>query len=143
MKQLKLIIFLVAMLLLVSFKTDGVLACRCAQPENLKVYHDRASLVFLGEVVEIGKELPPSGELSNFFEVKFKVKKWWKGGNAKEIIVLDTKSTCSPEFKKGKKWLVYAVGEHHTTNVCDGTVSLKNAEEHLKVLGEGSIPTEN
>lgn len=146
MKHTKIVTFFIILMLLMTWDIDRVLACRCAQPESLKVYQDRAALVFTGEVVEIGKELPESKGLNQVFEVKFKVLKWWKGGNTKEIIILDTKSTCSPGFEKGKKWLVYAVnagdtvGEAHTTNVCDGTLRLKDAKEHLKVLGAGKVP---
>lgn len=140
MKYFKIAIFFIAMMMLMTWSTNKVLACRCAQPESLKIYQDRAALVFTGEVIEIGEELPESKGLSQVFEVKFKVIKWWKGGSGKEVVILDTKSTCSPGFEKGKKWLVYAVGEAHTTNVCDGTLRLKDAQEHLKVLGKGTLP---
>jgi hypothetical protein len=141
MRYVKLAIFFILLMSLMAFDLNNVLACRCAQPESLKTYYDRATAVFVGEVVEIGDVLPPSGDLFQFFEVKFKVEKWWKGGDTKEVIILDTQSTCSPNFEKGKKWLVYATGERLKTNVCDGTVNLKIAKEHLKSLGVGKVPS--
>jgi len=124
---------------LMTFDLNSVLACRCAQPESLRDYYDRATAVFIGEVIEIGDKEP--GDVFHFRKVKIKVEKWWKGGNSKEITILDTESTCSPRFEKGKKWLVYAIGKSLTTNVCDGTLNLESAEEHLKVLGEGKKPS--
>lgn len=140
MKRTKVVIFFITIMMLMTWSIDKALACRCAQPESLRVYQDRATLVFTGEVIDIGEEIPESKGLSQVFEVKFKVLKWWKGGDSQQVIILDTKSTCSPGFEKGKKWLVYAVGEEHTTNVCDGTLRLKDAGEHLKVLGKGRAP---
>ncbi len=121
--------------------SDLTLACRCSPPETLRGYFDRASIVFVGQVVEKSKKLPPlTGETFNHHKVTFKVEKWWKGGDNKEITVIDTEWTCSPMFEVGQRWLIYANGERLKTNVCDGTIRFEVANDHLKVLGTGYLP---
>lgn len=93
--------------------------------------------VFAGEV--IGEE--KNGDVKTF---KFKVEKYWKGEDTKEIevFVYQTPRYQSP-FKDGEKFLVYAMGDEDgklTVSRCSRSRALEYAGDDIKQLGEGKTP---
>jgi len=96
-----------------------------------------STAVFAGEVT--GEE--KNGDIKTF---KFKVEKYWKGADRKEIeiFVYQTARYQSP-FKEGEKFLVYAVADDDgklTVSRCSRSRALEHAEDDLKQLGEGKTP---
>lgn len=93
--------------------------------------------VFAGEVIAEEKD----GDVKTF---TFRVEKYWKGGNKKEIevSVYQTARYQSP-FKEGEKFLVYALADEDgklSVSRCSRSRALENAEDDLKQLGEGKTP---
>lgn len=97
----------------------------------------QSKAVFLGEVVEEEKQ----GDNRSF---NFKVEKYWKGADAKnvEIQVYET-ARYQAWFKKGGKYLVYAAEDGEgvlRVGRCSRSRDAEYAEEDLRKLGEGKIP---
>lgn len=86
--------------------------------------------------------------------VKFKVKTWWKGDVAPEIVLVTdvtrnsdgttTNSSCNYDYRKRVDYLVFASGKvsELRTNYCSRTRPLAEAKEDLQVLGKGKEPVE-
>lgn len=96
-----------------------------------------STAVFVGEVT--GEE--KNGDVKTF---KFKVEKYWKGENKKEIeiFVYQTARYQSP-FKEGEKFLVYARADEEgnlTVSRCSRSRSMEYAEDDIRQLGEGKTP---
>lgn len=96
-----------------------------------------AKAVFAGEVVSEEK----NGDVKTF---KFKVEKFWKGEDKREIevFVYQTARYQSP-FKEGGKFLVYAMAGADgklTVSRCSRSRDLRYADEDLRELGEGKTP---
>jgi hypothetical protein len=137
--------------------TGGAAELRCPGRPGVTDAFSRATAVFSGEAVS--KEyrrvdLSASGGVGELevLAVKFKVKRWWKGGAAREAF-LYTSVTRTPgygisshaegfAFTKGESYLVYAYGppDRLRTNACTRTSLLARAGEDLHALGEGSAP---
>lgn len=97
----------------------------------------QSKAVFLGEVVEDEKQ----GDDRVFI---FKVEKYWKGANAKniEIQVYET-ARYQAWFKTGGKYLVYAAEDGRgilRVGRCSRSRDEESAAEDLRKLGEGKIP---
>ena len=132
---------------------------RCLRPASVTDAVSRATAVFSGEAVAKGYrrvDLSASGGVGEVevLAVKFKVRRWWKGGNSRDV-VLYTSVTKTPgvgvsslaedfAFRKGESYLVYAYGppEKLRTSACTRTSTLAQAEEDLRELGEGRAPKE-
>ena len=109
---------------------------RCL-PFTVKGALQHSTAVFAGEVT--GEE--KNGDIKTF---KFKVEKYWKGADRKEveIFVYQTARYQSP-FKEGEKFLVYAVADDDgklTVSRCSRSRALEHAEDDIKQLGEGKTP---
>jgi Icc-related predicted phosphoesterase len=96
-----------------------------------------STAVFVGEVT--GEE-----KIGDIKKSKFKVEKYWKGANRKEveIFVYETARFQSP-FKEGEKFLVYAMADDDgklTVSRCSRSRALEQAEDDIKQLGEGKTP---
>ena len=109
--------------------------CRCATA-SFKNAYKQSKAVFVGEVV--GEE--KNGDTKTF---NFKVEKYWKGANAKniEIDVYETQR-YQAWFKKGEKYLIYADEYDGKLRVsrCSRSRETANAKDDLQKLGKGKIP---
>ena len=86
--------------------------------------------------------------------VKIQVEQWWKGEAPSEIVLLtsstkngdgtSTLSSCDYTFRQGESYLIFATGkqDEYRTSDCLRTKKLAQAEEELKLLGEGKEPVE-
>lgn len=119
-----------------------LLACSCAPPPEPKKAMEGSAAVCLAEVVKIE-------EVDFNRTVTLKVSRWWKGGDAVELVVSTHKdsATCGYGFQKGTRYLVYAhrQGEKDKTlrvSLCSRTRTEKEAEKSgdFKELGEGKAP---
>lgn len=145
--------FLATILLLFNISLNATVECnaRLSVADEFK----RVSAVFAGEAVAeeyrditFGKEAG-----AKVLVVKFKVEKWWKGGETEEVY-LYTSIRKFPDgstrkfgenfhFNKGESYLVYAYDfeDKLRTSQCRRTKTLAKAEEDMRELGEGSEPT--
>lgn len=109
---------------------------RCAVRSFEAAYRE-SEAVFVGEVLSSEKK----GDNKVF---KFKVEKYWKGKDAKNVEVSVYESArFQAWFKTGKKYLVFANEEDGTlqdTARCSRSKDLENASEDLTKLGEGKSP---
>jgi hypothetical protein len=122
-------------------------ACSCAGPPTVEEEFQRANAVFSGEVVELIEQKDKNGLMTK--KALFEVDKIWKGKSQSQKIITTGfgGGDCGYEFQPGDKYLVYAHyssmygdGDDLVTIICDGTKSLKSAEEDLEFLGEGEVP---
>jgi hypothetical protein len=109
---------------------------RCAIPSFERAY-EQSKAVFVGEVVGEKKE----GDIRAF---DFKVEKYWKGADAKnvEILVYET-ARFQAWFKKDGKYLIYASADENggfRVDRCSRSRDVEFADEDLQKLGEGKIP---
>lgn len=96
-----------------------------------------AKAVFSGEVTSEEK----NGDIVTY---KFKIDKYWKGEDKKEIeiLVYETHRYRAP-FKGGDKFLVYAIADEDgrlTVRRCSRSRDLRYAAEDLRELGKGKTP---
>jgi hypothetical protein len=109
---------------------------KCAITSFQSAY-SQSKAVFAGEVVSEGKD----GDTRTF---DFKVEKYWKGADSKnvEILVYET-ARYQAWFKKGGKYLIYATadedGKLHVGR-CSRSRDLEIAGDDLQKLGKGKIP---
>jgi len=109
---------------------------KCAAP-TFEVAYRESDAVFVGEVLSSEK----TGDDKVF---KFKVEKYWKGKDQKnvEVSVYET-ARFQAWFQTGEKYLVFAYdedGKLHDTARCSRSKDLENASEDLTKLGEGKSP---
>lgn len=124
---MKLLIFSLAILLSANIAT----ACRCAQPPPTPHAYAGATVVFIGNVVEI-KEVG-FGKV-----ITLRVIETFKGATAKTL-TLNTGSgggDCGFPFMITQSYLVYAHGTANDlgTNICSRSKSVANASLELSEL---------
>jgi hypothetical protein len=104
---------------------------------TVKSAFQASSAVFAGEV--IGEE--KNGDIKTF---KFKIEKYWKGENRKEIeIFVYQTARYQSAFKEGEKFLVYAFADGEgklSVSRCSRSRALEYAGDDLKELGVGKTP---
>ena len=109
---------------------------KCAMLPFEAAYRE-SEAVFVGEVLSAEKK----GDDKVF---KFKVEKYWKGKNEKNVEVSVYESArFQAWFQTGEKYLVFAYdedGKLHDTARCSRSKDLENASEDLTKLGEGKSP---
>jgi hypothetical protein len=133
--------FLVAVCVLFGGAGSWLSACSCAPPPEPKKALEVSTAVCLAEVVKVE-------EAGQERTVTLKVERWWKGGDAAELVVSTAKSgaACGYGFEKGKKYLVYARAAEKDkplhVSLCSRTRTEKEAEKSgdFKELGEGKAP---
>ena len=149
---------LIALLVFTFTMLPRVPAPRECPPEPIvKNAVASADLVFSGEVVEeefVDTDVDAGGRPNKGKRrvVKVKVEKWWKGGNAREVL-LHTGFTKHPNgmlvvlsedfnFQNGEKYLVYAYERDGKlrTNSCTRTRKLADAKDDMRELSEGREP---
>ena len=139
-----------SLVLIILFSVQAVFssACSCIVPAPSKESLGQSAAVFLGKVqnIEDTKGLFELGQSSiDPIKVTFEVSKVWKGLDYKTITVTTARSgaSCGYSFEKGKEYLVYAYGKENDLNagLCSRTAPVENAQQDLKDLGEGKIPS--
>lgn len=111
------------------------LKCRVLSFEEA---YKESEAIFVGEVFSAEK----NGDNKVF---KFKVEKYWKGKDSKNVEVSVYESTrFQAWFKTGEKYLVYANADEDGTlrdsARCSRSKEAANASEDLTRLGEGKSP---
>ena len=126
------ILFLLASLAHLPLSREANSAIRCFNhPKSVKVALKESAAVFSGEVVDLKNGGP-------YIEARFRVERSWKGVETEEVIVLADRTTESPRYRTGEKYLVFAYtrdGRLFTGN-CSRTKKVEYAEEDLRQLGE-------
>jgi hypothetical protein len=113
-------------------------ACKCVEENSVEKELKLSNTVFKGKIIEITRD-------KHSRRILFEVSTIWKGPSKSQIVLKDESSSCSIDFTKGQKYLVYAKtygNDVLTTHICDRTVELKIAENDLLLLGEGRAPAE-
>ncbi|HEV2707683.1 MAG TPA: hypothetical protein VGV59_17325 [Pyrinomonadaceae bacterium] len=145
---------------------NTVFACDCALISTEDAVN-KSGMVFSGKVVgfEYRKGIPNEFMTTQGKEdasqtdyetlvVKIQVEQWWKGDVPAEVVLLTSTtknadgtmsvSSCDYHFRQGESYLIFAVGKEdaYRTSDCLRTKKLAQAEEELKILGEGKEPVE-
>jgi len=94
-----------------------------------------AKAVFIGAVVEVREATKAEREeYSNFYIVRMRAERYWKGIESGEVNVETDLTGCGPNRKVGTKYLVYGMGKRLNTS-CTRTRMLEDAEKDLRALG--------
>lgn len=104
--------------------------------KQVKEAKKKSQAVFTGEVLEITE---PSDK--NFLLVKIRVESNWKGAEGNEIVIVTGKGDgdCGYSFTIGQKYLIYAYqtgNSQLSTNICQRTALLSEAEKDIAILGK-------
>ncbi|RSD28794.1 hypothetical protein [Mesobacillus subterraneus] len=113
-------------------------ACKCEWPPSVEEELKRSDAVFSGEITRIKNE-------NDYRKILFEIEETWKGDSKTQIILYDEVSSCSLDFSEGESYLVYAYIDYKgelTTNICDRTKEIGNAQDDLTHLGAGMAPKE-
>ena len=109
---------------------------KCAIPPLRKAFK-QAGTVFVGEVLSVEK----NGDTKTF---EFEIAKYWKGGNRRKIkINVYETPRYQAFFKKGEKYLVFAVADkdgNFYVSRCSRSKETGEASEDLELLGEAKSP---
>jgi hypothetical protein len=136
MKHLAIPLFIGVALL---FAPARLPACIC------EIYYDgsprsmmhHARVVFVGEVLEVRPTTAAEREEgSNFYKVRLRVNRYWKGTKGGEVLVETDMTGCGPFFRVGEKYLVYGRGNKLNTS-CTRTRNVEDAQEDLEAIGPG------
>lgn len=129
--------YIVSLFLALSFSVSRCFACPCDSIKSTQDFIDGANQIFVGKVVGIN-----TNWISGGMKYSFEVEKTWKRG-ADRLLVVNTgwDYECGSVFEEGQKYLIYGQKKFSLkTNACMGTKALKDAEEDLRLLGEGAAP---
>ena len=114
-------------------------SCRPSGPDEA---YRSASVVFAGRVARIHdprwwKSISTG---SDPLDVTFDVERVWKGDVAATITVQTARSgaSCGYDFERRERYLVYA--REGRVSLCSRTRTVMQAEEDLRVLGDGHVP---
>lgn len=131
---------IVLLLTFVGLSASAVYPCVCAIVKPEKKLR-KAKAVFIGEVVEIGRNEKPEWAA---VAVKFKVERYWKGVKEEFITVVGAPATagaCGLPVKMGEKYLIYAFKmdeDQLSTDFC-ASRRLELAKDDLAFLGKGKV----
>ncbi len=131
-------LFCLAATCAVTLKPSVSYACKCIEPKTVQEELETSNTVFKGKIIQIK-------QYKHSRKILFEVTNTWKGLSASQIVLIDEPTSCSIDFNVGQEYLVYAKNYENdilTSNICDRTVELKNADADLLILGEGGAPTE-
>jgi len=127
------------------FANTALNTCSCALPPGPRESLEHATAVFAGKVININVLSGTSISSADPVEVTFEVSQIWKGPNYRTLAVITAINgvSCGFSFKQNKEYIVYAYGEENglSTTICSRTKLLTNAQEDLKELGEGNLPS--
>ena len=137
MNRLLLIILVV---LYMSVFAEPIQACECrefATPICAQFW--RSDAVFVGKVLDIKPLERKPDNVYTYVKSRFKVQESFRG--VSDLIVgvgTATNTLCEPEFKKGKRYLVFASLDDKTNQLfagsCNGTTLAVDIDETLKDL---------
>jgi hypothetical protein len=144
MKGIAYIVFGVGAFLFAFY--GNAVCCVCDLPlrgslkKQVTTARAESQAVFSGTVLEI-VHVPGN----HYVTVKFNVDMSWKGPGAEEINIVTGSGggDCGYHFDIGTTYLVYATGSRSgtlSTNICQRTHVLSNAENEVQILGKGSVP---
>lgn len=143
MKRIILSLFLIASLF--SINTSIASACSCVYPDPPQESLKKSTAVFAGKVTNM--DIPNGIVISSADPVivNFDVSEIWKGPDYRTLIVTTARdgASCGYSFEQNEEYIVYAYGEEDEliTNICTRTNLFANAQEDLKELGKGNLPT--
>jgi len=138
MKVMKIgFLFLLISLFSLPFSSSSY-ACSCMPPGTPLAEMEKSDAVFSGEVIDVKTD-------DSTLTAKISVKESWKGMDSKEVTVntaIDS-AGCGVNFETGKEYIVYASLEEgkYITSLCSRTAELAYAQDDLKELGEGTVPS--
>lgn len=130
----------ILLLTFVGLSASAVYPCVCEIVKPEKKLR-KAKAVFIGEVVEIGRNDKPEWAA---VAVKFKVERYWKGVKEEFITVVGAPATagaCGLPVEMGEKYLIYAFKmdeDRLETSFCDSR-RLELAKDDLAFLGKGKV----
>jgi len=148
MKQVSIVLmFAIALLGLSAFQGGEAYACSCVGGDA-KAKLERSNLVFLGKVIEIGDVNKDSSKMPERRYV-FEVEKSWKGAPDHQVTLYSydgAEASCGYKFDLNQTYLVYTYQEEGSdktprTNLCSGNLLQTEADEDIKLLGDGVVPT--
>jgi hypothetical protein len=128
----------ILLLAFVALLSSAVFPCECEIMKPSKKLR-KAKAVFIGEVVEIGRN--DKSEQATV-SVKFKVERYWKGVKEQFVTVVGAPAAagaCGLPVRLNEKYLIYAfdMGDNQLeTSFCDSRW-LDQATEDLAFLGKG------
>jgi hypothetical protein len=117
-------------------------ACSCLEVPAEAAFNNHGA-VFEGRVVE----MTPADDPAGVMHVVLEVVQQWKGVD-RERVELTTpaqNSMCGVTFEPETSWLIYAdIGSNGelSTDICQRTRRIENAEEDLAFLGAGVTPVD-
>jgi hypothetical protein len=133
--------------LLLSGLSANVFACTCGET-TLSESKSAATAVFLGR---IKNKIKSDAVEESGVEVTFEVERVWKGQIQKKVRIYSGATAdlygfldlCSPEFKVGDRYIVFAAGENLLANMmCSHTarIDTRNKNWASRALGRGKRP---
>ena len=125
------LLFLLASLAHPTLSHEADSAMRCFNhPKSVKVTLKQSAAVFSGQVLEVKNG-------GTYIEARFRVNRSWKGVEAEEVTVLTDRTTESPHYRVGEKYLVFAYTRDGKlfTGSCSRTKKVEYAKEDLEQLG--------
>jgi hypothetical protein len=107
-------------------------ACSCGGQGSSAMAFDSSDLVFLGTVGQV-QSLPGH---SGFGTTTFEITHVFRGGPARQLIIVGDGTSCDEPFKQGEAWLVYARSRDGriTTTKCTRTRLRADASQDLVYL---------
>lgn len=145
MKYIRALLLIFVILISAMFIDHRVsYACSCVSVGSVDKELKQAKAVFSGKVIE-----SKHNKRGGYYSVLFEVSKSWKGVKTNQIIIKTGQGggDCGFSFVKGQNYLVYAhesemYGKKSLTAIiCSRTNELSSAQEDLKLLGDGKVPT--
>src|SRR5262245_46494609 len=100
-------------------------ACRGPFPDSVRAAYGSATLVFYGRVLEVrdAPQGPSHGSAYPTYEAKVQVRKWWKGGNERDVMIRFDRSTCGAFLRVGQEGIFFAGGDPPSTSALAGNIT--------------------
>lgn len=132
-------LLIIVTLLCVPAFTEPIQACQCREygtPICARFW--RSDAVFVGQVVDIKPLKKKPDNVYTYVMVRFTVQESFRGVSGPRVGVATATTMCDTQFKKGKRYLVYASLDDKTnqffTGMCTGTTLAVDIDENLKEL---------
>ena len=134
------LLLIIAVLLCIPAFTEPVQACECREIGTpICSLFWRSDAVFVGQVVDIKPLKNKPDDVYTYEVARFKVQESFRGVSGPTVGVgTATNTPCTPKFKKGKRYLVYAGLDDKThqlfAGMCNGTTLALDVDDELKEL---------
>jgi len=126
------------------FIPSTVQACSCVKPGSVEESKIKSDAVFEGTATSVkASSIALFRSSEKAVKASFQVNEVWKGHVAPSIEVKTAQSeeSCGYTFKEGERYLVYATTTGKSLEaICSATLLHSEANEHIKLLGIGSLP---